>query len=286
MANKLPPRVTLSRFLASFMMLVAASAPVTAVRAQEHSLTDVDSMISKSLAHIIVQVGKKSFSGTGFCIGSHDGTAYILTNKHVVGTDSRPRVVLLSDPDSELYGHIERVSTRDAAIIAIDNATCPPVTLSPNAPTVGTEIGIAGFPGFQLLIADDASKAEPSFHAGSVSALPDQGEYIEYDAQTDHGNSGSPLFDARTGVVVGIVTLVNTGTTGALQNNLSISIKALASFLQNSHANVVLNVNGAPQIGTPASLQTTASGVNVIDGACGTGTSAIISKTLVKRHAS
>jgi S1-C subfamily serine protease len=106
--------------------------------------------IKASLAHIIVHDGKSVASGTGFCIGSHDDTAYILTNKHVVGSDDRPRVILLSDPDSELYGRIDRVSTFDAVILAVDRAKCSPLSLNTNPPSIGASVAIAGFRPFRF----------------------------------------------------------------------------------------------------------------------------------------
>ena len=267
------PNTFRSLAILSFCFAVSCLFTATSIAtAQDAAPGVVASLVKKSLALVIVHDGKKTASGTGFCIGSHDGTAYILTNKHVVGSDPKPRVVLVSDRDSELYGRIDRLSALDAAVIAVDNASCTPLSLSTDRPTVGTPIGIAGFPAFQIAIAGDATSAEPSFHAGSVSALPANGAYIEYDAQTDHGNSGSPLFDSRTGVVLGLVTLVNTGTTGALQNNLSISIESLASFLSNSHAKVVLTSPSSPQNSPTAIVAPSVTTVaSAIDSRCGAG---------------
>lgn len=61
----------------------------------------------------------------------------------------------------------------------------------------------------------------------------------EYDAQTDHGNSGSPMFDLATGQVYGYVSFGNTGATGALQNNVAFAVAAIRDFAQNAH--VALN---------------------------------------------
>ena len=267
----------------SALLLAMIFASAIPGRAQNASTDGIFSAIKKSLAHVIVHEGKSEASGTGFCIGSHDGTAYILTNKHVVGSDPRPRVVLLSDPDSELYGRVDRTSSLDAAIVAVDNASCTPVVLNATLPTVGASIGIAGFPAFQLQIATDATSAEPSFHAGSVSALPAGGALIEYDAQTDRGNSGSPLFDTKSGEVVGLVVGVNTGSTGALQNNLSLSINGLASFLSHSRANVVLN-GSAPSsptsLSTPSPGSTTAAAL--IDSRCGPDVRSEVTSTLFR----
>src|ERR1039457_5283507 len=78
----------------------------------------------------------------------------------------------------------------------------------------------------------------PSLHLGTLSALIAGGALLEYDAQTDHGNSGGPLFDAQTGAVYGIVTWGNTGVSGAVQNNIAISIRDLTQFFQNAHVQV------------------------------------------------
>ena len=84
----------------------------------------------------------------------------------------------------------------------------------------------------------------PSFHEGSVSSILAEGGILQYDAQTDHGNSGSPLFDVDSGTVYGLVRAGSTGETGALQNNFAITIPMLIPFLQNAHAPVSY-VNGS-----------------------------------------
>lgn len=86
--------------------------------------------IERSLALVVAKQGRKSDAGTAFCVGDHAGTAYFLTNKHVVGSDTHPRVVVRSDPTSVLYGQIVRISTVDAVILAVKNASCSPVTFS------------------------------------------------------------------------------------------------------------------------------------------------------------
>jgi S1-C subfamily serine protease len=77
----------------------------------------------------------------------------------------------------------------------------------------------------------------PSFHEGTISSLLAEAGLLQYDAQTDHGNSGSPLFDLDSGTVYGLVRAVNTGETGALQNNFAITIPmlVLSSLRQPRH---------------------------------------------------
>jgi hypothetical protein len=239
--------------------------------------------VEPSLALVISREGKKIGAGTAFCIGSHDNVAYFLTNRHVLGNDTFPRVVLQSDPTSLLHAQVVRKATLDAVVLAVYNEKCSALTLSATAPSVGTSIGIAGFPDFQLRISeDDLTKASPSFHEGSVSSVLAGGGVIEYDAQTDLGNSGSPLFDMQTGVVYGLVMGVNTGATGALQNNLAIAIGALKSFLDNSPAIVAYGDQGpAGQSISPAPGSMAAG----IDARCGHGTWTTMSQPLYKSFA-
>jgi S1-C subfamily serine protease len=239
--------------------------------------------VSPSLAFIQARSAKGVAIGTGFCIGSHDGVAYVLTSKHVVGNDPRPEVMLWADKTSLLYGSVVRTSTLDAVVLSIRDATCPPLTLSKEPPAVGTAIAIAGFPSMQIALAK-IGDLSPSFHEGSVSAIAAGGGLLQYDAQTDYGNSGSPLFDARTGEVYGVVTWASTGQTGALQNNLAISIGALAPFLDNSHANVAYEAEeAAPSPG--ASAVAVAQPLNVIDSKCGSGASAGLVQSMKKAEA-
>lgn len=59
---------------------------------------------------------------------------------------------------------------------------------------------------------------------------------IEFDALTDHGNSGGPLFDASTGLVWGVVTLgIQSQTSEAVQNNLAIDTTSIHEFLMDAN---------------------------------------------------
>jgi hypothetical protein len=190
---------------------------------------------------------------------------------------------MLSDRDSLQHGQVVRTATLDAVVLAVYHSSCHPLTLSATAPPVGTQIGIAGFPAFQFSLANDLNSLQPSFHEGSVSSVAGDGSFIEYDAQTDHGNSGSPLFDMQTGVVYGMVTAVNTGTTGALQNNIALSLPALQTFLDNAKANVSFT-SGSTGTRTTVSV-TPGSVASLIDSHCGPGSSNTIVTTLQRSYA-
>lgn len=242
------------------------------------------SSVKQSLALVVSRSGKKVGMGTAFCIGNHNGSAYFLTNKHVVGNDPNPQMVLSSDPSSLLHGAVRRTAIIDAAVLSVPDESCKPLTLSRSQPPVGTQIAIAGYPAVQIALSDgDLSKLSPSFHEGTVSAIADDGNVVEYDAQTDHGNSGSPLFDVQSGVVYGLVTWVTTGTTAALQNNFAISVLSLASFLDNSRANVAYASQPSESVASPPSLSAAPGTIAAsIDVHCGSGTMAALFKGLNK----
>lgn len=271
-----------SRF-ASISLICAILGAFTLPSPLRADTSAIYTSVQPSLALVLSRDGKKVGAGTAFCIGSHDNIAYLLTNRHVVAKDTFPRIILQSDPTTLLHAQVVRTATIDAVVLAVYNEKCPPLTLSSTAPSVGTSVGIAGFPDFQLKVSeDDLSKASPSFHEGSVSSVLADGGVIEYDAQTDLGNSGSPLFDMQTGVVYGLVMGVNTGATGALQNNLAISIAALKSFLDNSQVSVAYAGGGAGGAGLTPAPGSMAAG---IDSTCGSGTWNSMSQPLYKSFA-
>lgn len=173
-----------------------------------------------------------AFRGTGFVVG--DGRQ-VVTNRHVLpGGDEivdgnrlvvavphapdrlpelRDATVVASDPEHDL------------ALLQIDGAALPALALpSGDLPREGLEIAFIGFPlGAALGLA-------PVTHHGIVSAvtaiaLPAptsrqlsglvlqrlrQGPFqiLQLDATAYPGNSGSPVVDAETGELIGVVNLV------------------------------------------------------------------------------
>jgi S1-C subfamily serine protease len=228
-----------------FLALAAIAALSTAsvVLADETESTTY-ARVEPSLALVGAGQGKNLRFGTAFCIADLGGNnSLLLTNQHVVAGDPYPRIILMSNPHKVLNASVVRMSPLDAAVLLIPSE-CKPLQLSSNLPPVGTRIALAGFPSIQLEAAFAGLGLSPSFHEGTISSILAEAGLIEYDAQTDHGNSGSPLFDVDSGTVYGLVRAVNTGETGALQNNFAITIPVLEPFLQNAHAPVSY-VNGA-----------------------------------------
>jgi S1-C subfamily serine protease len=219
------------------LTVIAALITTPAVRADETESTTY-ARVEPSLALVAAGHGRNLGFGTAFCIANLGGNnGLLLTNQHVVAGDPYPRVILMSNTHKVLAASVVRTSPLDAAVLLIPSG-CRPLQLSSTLPVVGARIALAGFPSIQLEAAFAGLGLSPSFHEGTISSLLAEAGLLQYDAQTDHGNSGSPLFDVDSGAVYGLVRAVNTGETGALQNNFAITIQMLVPFLQNAHAPV------------------------------------------------
>jgi serine protease Do len=165
-----------------------------------------------------------SLSATGFVV--HDGT-YVVTNYHAippsVATEEREKLVAI-------VAHGRRYKDRPAEIVALDadhdlallkikGDPLPALTLGSGALVPdGTSIAVTGFPIGSIL------GIYPVTHVGIVSAitpirvpqpnaqlldsqmiLRNPFDVYQLDLTAFPGNSGSPLYDARTGKVVGIL---------------------------------------------------------------------------------
>lgn len=209
--------------------IVAQSLLVMSVPAGAASVPAYDD-VQNALALVLSSQG----SGTAFCIKSNDHESVLITNRHVVGTDTNVQLIIQGTTNRNLYARVARVGTGslDAAVLVVDFPNIPHLNLSNTPPDPGTAIGVAGYPRTQLKFALMRLGLSPSVHAGVVSALVAGGYYLEFDAQVEPGNSGGPLFDADTGLVYGLVTY----KVGDREANLAIDAPDLAAFLQNAGA--------------------------------------------------
>lgn len=188
--------------------------------------------IKPSLALVTYSEGKHIYFGTAFCIKSTTNRSYFITNKHVVGPDHFVTLYLADRPSAYKIGTVVARGTQDVAIVEIEEGDIPPLTLASDRPQEGQRIAIAGFPAIQVSYFIATHQAVPSYHAGSISALLLGGRLLEFDALSDHGNSGGPLFDVDSGLVYGIVTWGLPGASPAVQNNLALAISAGAAVMQ------------------------------------------------------
>jgi serine protease Do len=171
------------------------------------------------------------FRGTGFVVG--DGTM-VVTNFHVLPagaeTESGPAMVVMTQRGAEA-GQLRRarvLSTdrpRDLALLKLEGPALAPLQLDePGAGREGQSIALIGFPiggtlGFapvthRGIIASITTAALPAANAQqldprAVLRLREGNlEIFQLDATAYPGNSGSPVLDADSGRVLGVVSMV------------------------------------------------------------------------------
>jgi S1-C subfamily serine protease len=173
------------------------------------------------------------FRGTAFAVG--DGTLMV-TNAHVVqaGADADPDARLMvtvrdgSGGDSLRKAQVLALdSAHDLALLRLDGAALPALALRQQSdPPVreGQAVAFTGYPLGALLgfapvthrgmVSAIRPVALPSptanrLDARTVSRLRDGAfDLYQLDATAYPGNSGGPLFDAASGLVIGVVNMV------------------------------------------------------------------------------
>lgn len=170
-----------------------------------------------------------SFRGTGFVVG--DGR-YVMTNAHVLpeavdlGDNERLAVFVgRGDPVRfRLAEVLARDPDHDLALLGIKGEPLPALDLgNPGSVRAGERYAFTGFPigtvlgmypvTHEALISSITPIAIPrgrarQLDAATIRRLDDPYEVFQLDATAYPGNSGSPLFDPATGVVVGVINMV------------------------------------------------------------------------------
>jgi len=179
------------------------------------------------------RVPQVRFLGTGFAVGSGN---LIATNAHVIdmtlgaGPDPEALVVVVPTADSRkaqirATTRVATDSEHDIALVRIEGGVLPPLVLRDSETVAeGDQLLFTGFPIGSVL------GLFPATHRAMVAALTPiviptasaqqldpkvvrrlQGsgfKVFQLDATAFPGNSGSPLYDAATGEVVGILNMV------------------------------------------------------------------------------
>lgn len=145
------------------------------------------------LRSAVVTVLNSTGSGSGFFI-SADG--YLLTNRHVVGTEKFVKVKLATG--RELVGEVLRSdAARDVALIKTEPIGVPALSLRDDEANIGEELYVLGSP--------LGERFSTTLTRGILSGYRtmDQQRYLQSDVAILPGNSGGPLLDTD-GRVVGI----------------------------------------------------------------------------------
>ncbi len=237
--------------------------------AKPNAIADV---LFKSLALITTAKPDGSIVGwgTAFCVWSDDKHSYFVTADHVVARpDPNDRRQLILAKDTRVMANdltvkhnarvIRYLSNPDLVMLETDVPNVPKVVIAPAIPHESQPLAIAGFPysdvpgwgarwkkGDSVKFINDARYAgglHAVMHLGSVSKIALGDDFIQYDSETDFGNSGGPLFDARNGDVYGIVKSVITGDqeegAALTQNSVATSMAWAMPFLNQSLPHIV-----------------------------------------------
>jgi S1-C subfamily serine protease len=139
--------------------------------------------------------------GSGFVIASGPWGSRILTAEHVI---HEAKDVRLTVGEKQIVSGRVVASDRkdDLALVETRAPNLPAVTLGTTRDLLpGTAIGVAGFP-IPDAFHDEGLVTRTSVYAGRLSSV--RNDSLELDLPVIPGESGGPIFDARTAVVVGL----------------------------------------------------------------------------------
>lgn len=192
--------------------------------------------------------------GTGFAVGNGN---YAVTNYHVVSEVLDPTIVedyvVLSGEGQrvkKIKATVESIDPKhDLALLKLSSAVTPLTLASDNLLPAGSEVAFTGFPVGAIL------GLYPATHRGYISAItPDAIPVIgadqltskmmrrlaessliyQLDAVAYPGNSGSPVFDPKTGAVIGVINkvLVRDTRESALSSPTGISYAVPVTYVR------------------------------------------------------
>lgn len=211
-----------------------------------------------------------SFRGTGFLVGNErsdtgvdarDRPTLLVTNFHVLpegaDTDGGARMAVLTSRGDNT-GRLARVLATDRAHdLALLQLEGPPLSALPTLALAeagtareGQNVALMGFPiggvlGFSVVTHRGivASVTTAALPAATASQLDPRAlarlragnfELLQLDATAYPGNSGGPVLDAETGLVLGVVSmvLVKGGRESALSNPTGITYAVPVAYLR------------------------------------------------------
>jgi S1-C subfamily serine protease len=170
--------------------------------------SDLYASLKGSVVYIVSALPNGAASGTGFVYEATPTKAIIATANHVVEGAQAIDVIFDSDVSHRFHAVVkEHDHVHDIAFLEVDVANRKALTLAQKSQiTEGESIAIIGYPRATAIFARlDGDDLRPTVHAGIVSAIRLSGEIVQIDAPTDHGDSGAPVVDTKTGAVIGLI---------------------------------------------------------------------------------
>jgi serine protease Do len=139
--------------------------------------------------------------GTGFVVASGPWGSRILTAEHVIHDSKDLRLTV--GEKRVVPGRVVASDERDdLALVETREPNLPVVTLGTSRDLLpGTAIGVAGFP-IPDAFHDEGLVTRTSVYAGRLSSI--RNDSLELDLPVIPGESGGPIFDARSAIVVGL----------------------------------------------------------------------------------
>ncbi|WP_236547190.1 S1 family peptidase [Alteromonas sp. KUL150] len=223
----------------------------------EQQFIDVVESVTKSTVAIALDAPYKHASprvlGTGFIV---DDGSYAITNYHVVSEPLDPKYVenyvVLSGEGTvvkKIKAEIIKIDLKhDLALLKLDSILTPVALSSKNMLRPGTDIAFTGFPigailgiypathrGYVSAITPDAIPAMNSqqLNLKMMERLDSVSLIYQLDATAYPGNSGSPMYEPRTGEVIGVINkvLVKDTKESALSSPTGISYAIPVKFV-------------------------------------------------------
>lgn len=164
--------------------------------------------VKPSVVYIVVATATGAQSGSGFVYDSDATHTIVATADHVVQGARRIDVIFDSNVKQRYSASLkEHDRHSDVAFLEVAVGGRAPLALMERPQIAeGSAIAAIGYPraakAFEAVTGDDL---RPSVHAGIISAIRLNGTIVQIDAQVDHGDSGGPVIDAKSGKVIGIV---------------------------------------------------------------------------------
>ena len=178
---------------------------------------------------------RHEYRGTGFVVGNG---RQVITNNHVLpvknGKDSSARLAVFSGRGQRVHASSARVvrvdASHDLALLEITGTTLKPLALGDTSVAVreGDSVAFTGFPlgmvlglypatnlGIVSAISPIVIPASSSTQltAAQIRQMGNPFEIYQLDAIAYPGNSGSPMYDPKSGLVLGIINSVFVKTT-------------------------------------------------------------------------
>jgi serine protease Do len=141
--------------------------------------------------------------GSGVVVASGAWGSRVLTDAHVIA-DARNLRAKAGDAGPAVALRVVAVSgdDDDLALLEIARPNVPPVRLGSMESVVpGRAIGVLGYP-VPDAFEDEHLRAAVSLYAGRIASV--RNGTMEIDVPVIPGESGGPVFDARTGDVIGL----------------------------------------------------------------------------------